>query len=212
MDSQFQPKKGKVIDWEELKAAMIMIERWLVPDPDVRLELRFNRTVQRASLLEYVALFQVVDSAPSLAFSNLEITDWSKVIQVTKGLKEREARYELVFRSKREGSGAQGALRVTRFKLTQCLQTYTDSAINAVAVDCEIKEQGTAARAVAVGATGCLHLGRVAQLASACCLRGVPGGRTRTSSGSKCGNSDKFRVQVWKLGEVEGRSVETRRS
>ena len=89
MDSTFPPQKGVNIQWETLKKALI--SRWLPPDHEIRLELRFNRTVQRSTLLEYVERFQVLDAA--ITFSKLDISDRSKVIQFLKGLTKDEDRY-----------------------------------------------------------------------------------------------------------------------
>eukprot|EP00961_Rhodomonas_salina_P153007 2059630-Rhodomonas_salina.1 len=67
-----------------------MIERYLPPDHEIRLQLVFERTVQRTTLLEYVERFQILDSA--VQFSKLVITDRNKVLQFLKGLQKHEDR------------------------------------------------------------------------------------------------------------------------
>eukprot|EP00961_Rhodomonas_salina_P106255 1430961-Rhodomonas_salina.1 len=67
-----------------------MIERYLPPDHEIRLQLVFERTVQHTTLLEYVERFQVLNSA--VHFSELVITDRNKVLQFLKGLQKHEDR------------------------------------------------------------------------------------------------------------------------
>eukprot|EP00961_Rhodomonas_salina_P169463 2283353-Rhodomonas_salina.1 len=67
-----------------------MIEQYLPPDHEICLQLVFERTVQRTTLLEYVERFQVLDSAVN--FSELVITDKNKVVQFIKGLQKNEDR------------------------------------------------------------------------------------------------------------------------
>eukprot|EP00961_Rhodomonas_salina_P234654 3171362-Rhodomonas_salina.2 len=59
MDTRFPPRKGLNVLWEELREALL--SRWLPDDHAVRLLLRFQRTVQRTTLLEYVERFQQLD-------------------------------------------------------------------------------------------------------------------------------------------------------
>eukprot|EP00961_Rhodomonas_salina_P042225 567418-Rhodomonas_salina.1 len=61
MDGRFPVKVSTIIPWPELHEAMI--DRYLPPDHEIRLQLVFERTVQRTTLLEYVERFQVLDSA-----------------------------------------------------------------------------------------------------------------------------------------------------
>eukprot|EP00961_Rhodomonas_salina_P045167 606717-Rhodomonas_salina.1 len=67
-----------------------MIDLYLPPDHEIRLQLVFERTVQRTTLLEYVERFQILDSA--VQFSELVITDKNKVLQFLKGLQKHEDR------------------------------------------------------------------------------------------------------------------------
>eukprot|EP00961_Rhodomonas_salina_P238584 3224588-Rhodomonas_salina.1 len=74
MDGRFPAKANSVITWLDLHNAMI--DRYLPPDHEIRLQLVFEKTVQRTTLLEYVERFQVLDSA--VQFSELVITDKNK--------------------------------------------------------------------------------------------------------------------------------------
>eukprot|EP00961_Rhodomonas_salina_P113234 1523600-Rhodomonas_salina.1 len=61
MDGRFPAKTYNLIPWLELHTAMI--DQYLPPDHEIRLQLVFERTVQCTTLLEYVERFQVLDSA-----------------------------------------------------------------------------------------------------------------------------------------------------
>eukprot|EP00961_Rhodomonas_salina_P118186 1590542-Rhodomonas_salina.1 len=74
-----------------------MIDWYLPPDHEIRLQLVFERTVQCTTLLEYVEQFQVLDSA--VQFSELVITDKNKVLQFIKGLQKNEDRRFILERS-----------------------------------------------------------------------------------------------------------------
>eukprot|EP00961_Rhodomonas_salina_P157054 2114247-Rhodomonas_salina.1 len=74
MDGRFPVRVHSTIPWPDLHSAMI--ERYLPPDHEIRLQLVFERTVQRTTLLKYVERFQVLDSAVN--FSELVITDKNK--------------------------------------------------------------------------------------------------------------------------------------
>eukprot|EP00961_Rhodomonas_salina_P137034 1843433-Rhodomonas_salina.1 len=74
MDGRFPVKVSTIIPWPCLHEAMI--KRYLPPDHEIRLQLVFERTVQRTTLLEYVERIQVLDSA--VQFSELVITDRNK--------------------------------------------------------------------------------------------------------------------------------------
>eukprot|EP00961_Rhodomonas_salina_P264835 3579667-Rhodomonas_salina.1 len=65
MDGRFPVKMWATIPWENLSAAMVM--RYLPPDHNIRLQIVFERTVQRTTLLEYVERFQILDSAVQFA-------------------------------------------------------------------------------------------------------------------------------------------------
>eukprot|EP00961_Rhodomonas_salina_P274911 3713868-Rhodomonas_salina.1 len=67
-----------------------MVMLYLPPDHNVRLQLVFERTVQRTTLLEYVERFQILDSA--VQFAELVISDENKVLQFLKGLQKHEDR------------------------------------------------------------------------------------------------------------------------
>eukprot|EP00961_Rhodomonas_salina_P224526 3035440-Rhodomonas_salina.1 len=73
-----------------------MVMRYLPPDHNIRLQLVFERTVQRTTLLEYVERFQILDSAVQLA--ELVISDENKVLQFLKGLQKPEDRRFLLER------------------------------------------------------------------------------------------------------------------
>eukprot|EP00961_Rhodomonas_salina_P263047 3554766-Rhodomonas_salina.1 len=88
MDSRFTVRVTSNIAWADLHSAMI--ERYLPPDHEIRLQLVFERTVQRTTLLECVERFQVLDSA--VQFSELIITDRNKVLQFLKGPQKHEDR------------------------------------------------------------------------------------------------------------------------
>eukprot|EP00961_Rhodomonas_salina_P233037 3148808-Rhodomonas_salina.1 len=74
MDGRFPVRITTIIQWPDLHSAMI--DRYLPPDHEIRLQLVFERTVQRTTLLEYVERFQILNSA--VQFSELVITDKNK--------------------------------------------------------------------------------------------------------------------------------------
>eukprot|EP00961_Rhodomonas_salina_P038555 517927-Rhodomonas_salina.1 len=82
------------ISWDDLSVAMVML--YLPPDHNIRLQLVFERTVQRTALLEYVERFQILDSA--VQFAELVISDENKVLQFLKGLQKPEDRRFLLER------------------------------------------------------------------------------------------------------------------
>ena len=94
MDGWFPVKVWATIPWDDLAVAMVML--YLPPDHNVRLKLVFERTVQRTTLLEYVARFQIVDSA--VQFAELVISNEDKVLQFMKGLQKHEDRRFLLER------------------------------------------------------------------------------------------------------------------
>eukprot|EP00961_Rhodomonas_salina_P280871 3794363-Rhodomonas_salina.1 len=61
MDGRFPVRLTTVIPWPDLHDAMI--DQYLPPDHEIRLQLVFERTVQCTTLLEYVERFQILDSA-----------------------------------------------------------------------------------------------------------------------------------------------------
>eukprot|EP00961_Rhodomonas_salina_P106924 1439801-Rhodomonas_salina.1 len=90
MDGRFPVRITTIIQWPDIHDAMI---DWYLPaDHEIRLQLVFERTVQRTTLLEYVERFQILDSA--VQFSELVITDKNKVLQFLnlKGLQKPEDR------------------------------------------------------------------------------------------------------------------------
>ena len=60
--------------WETLKTKLI--KRYLPTDHKIRLELLFNKTIQRSTLQDYMEQWQVLDAA--LTFSNMIIEDFRK--------------------------------------------------------------------------------------------------------------------------------------
>jgi hypothetical protein len=88
MDGTFLGTDGSEPTWKEVRAAMI--ERYLPVDHRIRLELVFQRTVQRTNLVEYVERFNVLDSA--LSFAQVRIEDQRKVLQFISGIKRLEER------------------------------------------------------------------------------------------------------------------------
>ena len=91
MDGQFPPQLG-VVSWAELRAALI--ERYLPPDHEVRLKLRWEKTVQFTTLTDYVERIQVMDSA--LTFGGLQISDKDKVLQFIRGLRNDSDKMYLI--------------------------------------------------------------------------------------------------------------------
>jgi hypothetical protein len=78
--------------WDRFERAMI--DRWLPPDHDVRLNLVFDRMQQRDTLQNYVESWQILDAA--LKFSGVHIEPIRKVMQFIKGLRDKdEKRYLL---------------------------------------------------------------------------------------------------------------------
>eukprot|EP00961_Rhodomonas_salina_P047644 640102-Rhodomonas_salina.1 len=61
MDGRFPVRVHSTIAWPDLHSAMM--DRYLPPDHEIRLQLVFERTVQQTTLLEYIERFQVLDSA-----------------------------------------------------------------------------------------------------------------------------------------------------
>eukprot|EP00961_Rhodomonas_salina_P021484 288656-Rhodomonas_salina.1 len=74
MDGRFPVRIHTTIQWDDLHAAMILW--YLPPDHNIHLQLVFERTVQRTTLLEYVERFQILNSA--VQFAELVITDENK--------------------------------------------------------------------------------------------------------------------------------------
>jgi hypothetical protein len=78
--------------WERFEQAMV--ELWLPPDHDVRINLVFDRMQQRDTLQNYVESWQILDAA--LKFSGVHIESIRKVMQFIKGLRDKdEKRYLL---------------------------------------------------------------------------------------------------------------------
>eukprot|EP00961_Rhodomonas_salina_P300703 3940031-Rhodomonas_salina.1 len=88
MDGRFPVSTTTIIPWPVLHGAMV--DRYLPPDHEIRLQLVFERTVQRTTLLEYMERFQILDSA--VLFAGLALTDKNKVLQFLKGLQKHEDR------------------------------------------------------------------------------------------------------------------------
>ena len=78
--------------WERFEKAMV--DRWLPPDHDVRINLVFDRMQQRDTLQNYMESWQILDAA--LKFSGVHIEPIRKVMQFIKGLRDKdEKRYLL---------------------------------------------------------------------------------------------------------------------
>ena len=78
--------------WDRFEQAMV--DRWLPPDHDVRINLVFDRMQQRDTLQNYVESWQILDAA--LKFSGVHIEPIRKVMQFIKGLRDKdEKRYLL---------------------------------------------------------------------------------------------------------------------
>eukprot|EP00961_Rhodomonas_salina_P065761 883507-Rhodomonas_salina.1 len=74
LDGRFPTDPDDEPDWDVMRE--VMIERYLPPDHTMRLEIKFQTTVQPTTLLEYVERFQILDSA--LLFAKMIISDMRK--------------------------------------------------------------------------------------------------------------------------------------
>ena len=110
LDGRFSMDPDDEPDWDVMREAMI--ERYLPPDHTMRLEIKFQTTVQRTTLLEYVELFQVLDSA--LLFAKMIISDMRKVLQFVKGLSKVEDRLFILERRPQDLNGAYEAVTTLR--------------------------------------------------------------------------------------------------
>jgi hypothetical protein len=90
MDAEFGTTD--VPKWREFYCAVI--ERYVPPDHDDRLERTFSKMRQRDTLLHYVEQWQVLDSA--LNFSEVHISNRRKVMSFVEGMKDREDKYKVL--------------------------------------------------------------------------------------------------------------------
>jgi hypothetical protein len=90
MDAEFGDQD--VPPWKDFSAALI--ERYVPPDHDDRLERMFSRMKQRDTLLHYIEQWQVLDSA--LTFSKVHISNRRKVSGFIDGMKDRDDKYKVI--------------------------------------------------------------------------------------------------------------------
>lgn len=90
MDAEFGDQD--IPPWKDFSEALI--ERYVPPDHDDRLERMFKRMKQRDTLLHYIEQWQVLDSA--LTFSKIHISNRRKVSGFIEGMKDREDKYKVI--------------------------------------------------------------------------------------------------------------------